>query len=240
MNIIEINREVNNKRRLYLEKYRSYSSFINKSPIREILKESYEKQVLIIKKNKYLYHEDEPAGGVYMVMAGKLKIISDENKSLHNILYLVKPGDILGIHALINGHNYTNSAVAIVTSEICFVPGNEFNELINKNSAYKISVMQLLCSRIDLIENQISNMSEKSVTERFAELLILLYETYGTNNKQNLKIKLNLDELAGLTGTSKVYFSRIISEFCSKRVINYEENSIKILKRNELENIAKI
>ena len=237
MNVAEINKDIN-KKGLFLETYRSYSSFINKSPIREIFKISCEKQVLNIKKNEYLFHENESARGVFMVISGKLKIISDSNKGLQNMLYIVKPGDILGIHALVNGHNYTNSAIAMVSSEICFIPGTEFNELINQNNDYKMLIMKLLCSKIDLLENQMTNMSNKSVTERFAELLIFLFDTYGTNNKNNLKLELNIEDLSKMTGTSRQYFSKIISEFCLKKIINYEDNYIKILNRKELENIA--
>ena len=129
MNGVDVNKNVNNKRKLYLNKYSSYSSFVTKSPLRDIVKDSLGKQILTIRKNDYLFHENEPANGIYLVLSGKLKIITDECKPIHTILYLVKPGDILGIHAIINGHNYTNSAVALVNTEVCFIPGYEFFEL---------------------------------------------------------------------------------------------------------------
>ncbi len=239
MNIIEVNKGVNNKRKLYLNKYSSYSSFVTKSPMRDIVKESSGKQILSIRKNEYLYHENETAKGIFLILSGKVKIITDEEKPIHTILYLVKPGDILGIHAIVNGHNYTNSAVALVNTEVCFIPGYEFSSLINNNIKYKMIVMKLLCSRIDLIENQISSRSEKSATERFAELLILLHDTYGMNDKKVLRIELATGELASLSGTSKGYLSKIIGELSLKNIISYHNKSVQIINKEELENIAK-
>jgi len=240
MQVAELNKKTLNKKRLYLNQYSSYSSFVTKSPLREIVKESTEKQVISLKKNEFLFHENEPAKGIFLILSGKLKIITEESKQNQTMLYLVKPGDILGIHAIINGHNHTNSAVAIVATEICFIPGYEFFELINNNIKYKMIVMRLLCSRIDLIENQITSRSEKSASERFAELLILLYDTYGTNDKNFLKIDLNIEELASLSGTSKGYLSKIIGDYCMKGIIDFHNQKIKILKRKMLDSLANI
>ncbi len=240
MNFLDTNKSVSSKRKLYLNKYNSYSSFVTKSPMREIVKESIEKEVITYRKNEYLFHENETAKGVYLIISGKVKIITDDNKPFQTILYLVKPGDILGIHAIINGHNYTNSAVALVNTEVCFIPGFEFYELINKNNNYKMIIMQLLCSRIDLIENQITSRNEKSAVERFAELLILLQDTYGVKDKKTLKIELSINELASLSGTSKGYLSKIIGELSQKGIIEMKGNSIKIINRKEIELLAKI
>ena len=239
MNILEVNKNSNNKRRLYLDRYYSYSSFINKSPMRQIVNDAVEKQIYSIKKNTYLFRENEPAKGIYLVISGKLKIINDEDKTVNKILYLVKPGDILGIHAIINGHNYTNSAVALVNTVVCFIPGSEFQSLIDNNNKYKMLIMKLLCSRIDLIENQITSRYEKSATERFAELLILLHDTYGVNDKNLLKIELSIGELASLSGTSQGYLSKIIGEFCQNNIICWEKNHLKLINIKEIETLAK-
>jgi CRP-like cAMP-binding protein len=240
MNVDTIHKKISDKRRLYLNKYSSYNSFMTKSPMREIVNESAEKQILVFKKNEYLFHENGSASGIYLILTGKVKIITDEDKSVHTILYLVKPGDILGIHAIINGHNYTNSAVALVNTEVCFIPDYEFFHLIDNNNKYKMVVMQLLCSRIDLIENQITSRNERSALERFAELLILLHDTYGTNDKQVLRIELSLGELASLSGTSKGYLSKIIGDCCQKNIISIHGKNIKIIDKKELESLANI
>ena len=100
--------------------------------------------------------------------------------------------------------------------------------------------MQLLCSNIDLIESKIASRNEKSASERFTELLVLLKDTYGITDNNELKIDLNLDDLANLTGISKGYLGKIIGEYSQKDLISYKGNVIKIINREFLEKEAKV
>lgn len=207
-----------------------------KSPLNKIIIESDQKKILKFQKDDFLYHENEDSAGVYFVITGKVKIIKGENKPAQTILYLVKPGDVLGVHAVINEHSCTNSAVALVNTCVCFVPALEFRSLVNYNNEHKLSVMQLLCSNIDIIESKITSRTEKSASERFAELLVLLADTYGLTDENKLKIELSIDDLANLTGTSSGYLNKIISEYCQDDVISMKGNVIRI---HELENLEK-
>jgi CRP-like cAMP-binding protein len=218
----------------------SHISFLAKSPLAEIINESAEKKIYTVKKNDYLFHENEPAKGIYLIISGRVKIVRFEYLPSPTILYLVKPGDILGIHSVINGHNTTNSAIALVNTNVCFIPGKEFLRILKRNNQYKLIIMQLFCSRIDLVENQINSMSEKSASERFAELLVLLSDTYGVSDKGILKIELSIEDLADLTGTTKGYLGKIIYDFCQKELMSMKGNTITILDLSALKEIAKL
>ncbi len=195
---------------------------------------------MTFQKDDFLYHENDDSKGVYFVITGKVKIMIGENKPVQTILYLVKPGDILGVHAVINEHAYTTSAVALANTCVCFIPAQEFRNLVGYNNSHKLSVMQLLCSNIDIIESKIASRTEKSASERFAELLVLLTDTYGLTENNRLKIDLSLDDLAELTGTSPGYLSRIISEFCQDEIISFKGSILRILELGRLEKAARL
>jgi CRP/FNR family transcriptional regulator len=232
-----INKEIN---WLYTKKNNSYTSVIKKSPLREILNQSAAKTFYTVRKNDYLFHENQPASGVFFIMSGKVKIIRNEKLHYPAILYLVKPGDVLGMHAIIDDHPHTNSAAALVNTDICFIPKDESLQIVAGSHKNKMIVMQQLCSRIDHIESRINSRSDKSATERFAELLLLLAETYGITDKNTLKVELNLEELASLAGTSKGYLSKIIGDFSQKDIILFKNNGIRILNVPDLKQIAKV
>ena len=213
---------------------------MKKSPITEIISESTGKKILKFQKDDYLFHENEESSGVYLVITGKIKIVKNDNQPAQTILYLVKPGDVLGIHAVINEHKYSSSAVALVNTIVCFIPANEFQEIVNINNKYKIDIMKRLCTNIDIIESKIISRSEKTAGERFAELLVLLADTYGLTGDNELKIELSFEDLANLTGTSKGYLSRIITEFCQKRWISIKGSVIKIHEPDSIEQEAKL
>jgi len=213
---------------------------LKKSPLNKILTESREKKILTFKKDEYLFREKEESDGVYFTITGKVKIIKHENQPMQTIINLVSPGDVLGIHAVINEHDFTSSAIALVNTSVCFVPAEEFRKLVNYNNDYKMHIMQLLCSNIDLIESKITSRTEKNASERFAELLVLLINTYGISENNELKIDLSIDDLANLTGTSKGYLGKIIAEFCEKDLIRFKGNVMEIVDQEFLEKEAKV
>ncbi len=213
---------------------------MKKSPLKEILIESVQKKILTYKKDDYLFHENGNSDGIYLMISGKAKIIKNDNQPAQTILYLVKPGDVLGIHAVINEQNFTSSAIALGKASVCFIPAKEFRALINYNNKYKIDVMQLLCSNIDLIESKISSRQDKNTSERFAEVLVLLSNTYGLTETNELKMDMTLDDLANLAGTSRGYLTKIIADFCQKEWISVKGNVIRILNPDFLEREAKV
>lgn len=187
-----------------------------------------------------MFRQNSKCDGIYFVITGKAKIIKNDNQPAQTILYFAEPGDVLGMHAVINEHDFTSSAVAMVNTIVCFIPAKEFRVLISLNNKYKLDVMQLLCSNIDLIENTISSRQDKSTSERFAEVLVLLMNTFGLSEDNELKIDMNHDDLANLAGTSRAYLNKIIQDFSQKEWISIKGNIIKILNRDFLEREVKV
>jgi CRP-like cAMP-binding protein len=207
-------------------------------PIIDIIARSKNKQLLTIPKETSLFSENEPSLGVYFLLKGKAKIVKFRGAQAPLILHLAKNGELLGVDAAVNKHPHSNSAVMISESSIYFIPSEEFLDIINSDIEYKLHVMKLLCSTIDVIEEHISSISERSATERFAETILLLEKSYGITRDNFVNIELNIDELANLTGTTKSYMSKILSEFCTMELIEFNDNRLKILNLSQLEQIS--
>jgi CRP/FNR family transcriptional regulator len=192
----------------------------------------------VFEKNDYLFRETEIADGIYYITEGKVKIVKNKNVDFPVILHIAKEGELLGLQAVINSTSHANDAIAIDAVKTYFVPGNKFLEEINKDPDAKMQIMQWLCTRIDKIENQISSRSEKSANQRFAEVLTFLAKDYGLSEDKMLNIELSIEELAGLSGTTKQYLSKIIFDFSHEGLIKNEQGHFKILEMPKLEKIA--
>jgi len=97
-----------------------------------------------------------------------------------------------------------------------------------------------LCTNIDLLENKFSSHSDRTTSQRFAGILLLLADTYGLTGKQALKVELAAEDLANMAGTTRAYLGKIISDFCSKQWISTKGNAITILDKNSLAKEAKV
>lgn len=206
--------------------------------LEEIIRNHIELAHFAFHKNDFLFKENDPTAGIYLINSGSVKIYKNEPDDQERILHLATEGEILGLHSVVNGHVYTNSAAAISETEVSFISAKDFMDLVNSNNTYKLLVMKSLCSRIDSMEDHIVRISEKMSDERFADTLLMLVDKYGINKSKELNVKLSIDELASYTCTSKSYMKKIITEFAHRGMITFSSGTINILNLSQIRNTA--
>lgn len=207
------------------------------SPLNEVLTASKKKKIIVFEKEEILFNENEMCGGLYFVITGKIKIVKTDLSSGQCLLFIAKPGDFLGLHAIINEDMHTTSACALTKSTVCFIPADEFMEIVESNNTVKLVVMQLLCKRIDQLEDKVAMRSERPTDSRLADSLLSLLTAHGTDSNNVIRIELKSDDLASMVGTSKAYLHKIINEFIKQKIISYELNKIKILDLQRLKDM---
>src|SRR4030095_3738013 len=190
------------------------------------------------KKNDVIFREGDIPIGIYYIESGKIKLLKNEAKASERIVHLAGKNEILGLHAVVNNHPNTNTAVAMDKTKSLFLVAGDFLELVDSNNSYKLLVMKTLCSTIDTMEHHYSIISDKPSEQRFADTLLMLAGKYGLKQKSLLKIKLTLDELASYTCTSRSYLKRIMMDFAQKGLMSYQSGEINILDKGQLEAIA--
>jgi CRP-like cAMP-binding protein len=206
--------------------------------LEEIIRNHRNLTYKVFKKGEVIFSEGEPPAGLYFIESGSVKIFKREPDNTERIMHLASKGDILGLHSVVNNHDYSNSAVAISVSKVCFIAADEFLQIVESSNTYKLLVMKSLCSRIDSLEDHIVRVNDKKTDERFADTLLILLEKYGMNSSKDLKINLTLDELASFTCTSRSYMKKIISDFSRRGLITLAEGKINILNINRIRDLA--
>jgi len=205
----------------------------------ELINAFTSKEIVFFKKDDIIYSEKNEAKGIYFIKEGRVKVTKRMSAGEAKIIRLINRGSFLGMHSVINGNYYTNTAIALEDTEAFFVRREQFLDKINHDINLKLLVMKLLCEKIDDVENQISSLSEKSASGRLAETLILLDDTYGCNEDNFLNIRLSSADLAQLTGASKGYLVKIISQFNNNKWIQTTGNKIKILDKSRLYEVVR-
>ena len=196
------------------------------------------KSFIRFRRNETLFHENEPANGVFCIYSGMLKVVKKDHRSMEHIIRLGKPGDVLGIDSVMTHFKYSNTVVAVDTVEACFVPKDCFMKFIQAHPAFFVDTMKLLCSQLDRMEDKISDLMGKSMKERLADMLLMLKANYGVANDHTLNMTLSMDELASFLGTTKSSVYSLLSDFKRARVIDIQDNRIQVLSEKELESIA--
>ena len=98
--------------------------------------------------------------------------------------------------------------------------------------------MKLTCHELGEANAYITDIAQKTVRERLAEVLLKLVEDFGLDDQKFLKIALTREELANIVGTATESVIRLLSEFKTDNLVELNGRRIKILNIKGLEKIS--
>jgi CRP/FNR family transcriptional regulator len=200
------------------------------------------KACYVYKKGQVIFSEGIPLAGLFCIHKGKVKVFKTGDEGREKIVRLAKDGDVVGYRALIMGEPSSVSAAALEESAVCCIPQETFFKLLRANGSLSMRIIELLSSELGKAEEQIVHIAQRPVRERLAEALLLLKETYGTEDGDSaaLGVRLSREELAAIVGTAIETLVRTIGEFKRERLISTEKKKIRILDADRLAEIGNI
>lgn len=193
-----------------------------------------------IKKGKTLYKEGSRITGVYCINDGILKVYKTGCEGKEQIVKFAKRGDIIGYRSVINGEPACTSVKAIEDSVVCYINTQELYGLLKENSELGIELLQIACAELDEANNYLTDIAQKSVRERLAEILLKLQDDFGTDKEGIINITLTREELANIIGTATESVIRLLSEFRTEGLVDLQGRKIKILNIQKLKKISNV
>jgi CRP-like cAMP-binding protein len=101
-------------------------------------------------------------------------------------------------------------------------------------------MLQIVCRELREANDYITDIAQKTVRERLAEVLLLLKENFDLDNQNTLQISLTREELANMVGTATESVIRLLSEFKQDKLIELQGRKIKFLDIPSLRRVANI
>jgi DNA-binding response OmpR family regulator len=193
------------------------------------------KKVYQYKKKENIYREDDVPRGIYFINSGKIKIYKMHDQGKELIVSLLNQGDFFGYTTLLSGKDYVETAQALENSEVTFIPGDEFFNLIYSNKEIARKFLQILTNNVNEKEEKLLDLAYSSVRKRVAEALVQLKGKFG--NQDNFNISFSREDLANIVGTSTESLIRTLSDFKDEKLIEIKEGKIYISNEKHLKSL---
>lgn len=194
----------------------------------------------IVKRGTVLYQEGHRTSGIYCINKGILKIYKTGIEGKEQIIKFAKKGDVIGYRSVIISEPACTSVKVIEDAVLCFISSQELYQILRENSEFGIEMLQIACKELGEANNYITDIAQKSVKERLAEILLQLKNEFGVNNEEVINLTLTREELANIIGTATESVIRLLSEFKSEGIIELHGRKIKILDASKLKKISNI
>ena len=192
------------------------------------------------KRGDILYQEGNRINGFYCINSGIIKVFKTGIDGKEQIIRFAKKGDIIAYRSVLSNELACTSAKVIEDSQVCFLPSEILISFIKTNPAYALELIKLACHELDEANSFITDIAQKTVRERLAEVLLLLVDDFGLDNQQFLNISLTREEFANIVGTATESVIRLLSEFKSDKLVELHGRKIKILNTKALEKISNV
>ena len=187
-----------------------------------------------------LFLEKQDPRGVFVLCAGevKLSISSSAGKTL--ILRIAKPGEILGLMAVLSDRPYEVTAETLRPCQVAFIRRDEFLGLLAKHPEMHQGVVAQFSSLYSGACEQLRTVGlSASAPEKLARLL-LDWSSDGKKTKEGTQVTLPLthEEIAEFVGTTRETVTRTLSEFKTKSFVTLQGSTLVISNRTALEAIG--
>jgi len=187
------------------------------------------------KKGDIVFREGTLATNIAYLKSGLVKIHM-KGPTSDKILRLMRAPAYLGLPTTFGDKVNNYSATALIESQICFISLDTFREFIFKNGGFAYEIILDLC-RNELTDYQrYTNMSQKQLPGRLAEILLCM--SHEVFKSKKFELPLNNNELSDFISTSRESVSRILSEFSKEGIISMNKKELSILKEDMLEKIS--
>ncbi len=198
------------------------------------------KNLISHKKGQILYYDGTKPLGIFCINSGVVKVFKTASNGKEQILHLSQKGDFLGYSALLGEENYTNSAMIIEDAKICFIPKESFLGTLFNNTPFFKRITKALSNEIGVMEEKLTDATQKSIRERLAYVLLQLASSYGIDGGESQRIDLVLsrEEIAGLVGTATESVIRLLSEFKKDNLIDLEGKKIIVKDKRGLARLS--
>lgn len=189
-------------------------------------------------RSDIIYEEGTRINGFFCVIKGIIKIFKTGFDGKDQIIRFAKPGDIMGFRSTITGELACTTTKVIEDAAICYIPGDLVKDFVRTNGEFAMDLLELACQELGEANDYITDIAQKTVRERLAEVLIHLKWSFNLDSENFLQISLTREELANIVGTATESVIRLLSEFKQDKLIELHGRRIKIVNEAKLIKVA--
>lgn len=193
-----------------------------------------------VPKNSYLFHQDEPANYIFILVEGTIHLSQLTVQGQQVIMHYLSPGEEIGILALFPEQTYPVTAFATTDSTLLCWPADTFNALIEQYPQLAINALQMMVKRFVVLQNQYRQLATERAEQRIARTLLKIASKSGQQNKHGIRLTPppSRQQIAEMTGTTLYTVSRICSQWERDGLVHTNRRWLQLKNQEALQAIV--
>jgi len=187
-----------------------------------------------------IFQKSDPGDCLYAIVSGRVGITTESEAGKAILLNMLKPGEVLGEIALLDGKERTANAVALERSDLLRIDRADFMPFLERHPRLAIRLMGVLCDRLRWTSDIIEDTMFLDIPHRLAKRLMTLASQFGRSTEEGLliDIRLSQEKLGQMLGSTRESINKGLKLLEHKGLIEMAGGYIRVIDQTALERFA--
>lgn len=190
----------------------------------------------IYNTGEIIYLQGEQSKYFYFLIEGKVKVSILKEDGSEKILAIQESNTFFGESAAFDRYPYFATATAMIASRICCIRIEDAEALILKHPRISFLIITSIIRKLRLLGLQVEDLTFLDAQQRIVHIILKLIDEVGvvTNDGIVIEKKLTHEDIASLTGLSRVTVTNVLNHLERLRLLSKSRQKITILNRERL------
>lgn len=192
-----------------------------------------------IRRGESLYRTNDPLTSLYAIQLGHFKTLQIDGNGAEHIVGFQMAGELLGMDAINTKHHHCDS-VALEDSEVCVIPFNSLELLLDQIPPLSHHFRRLMSEEITRNQSRMLLFGNMRAEQRFAAFLVNLSSRYAARGYSAMRFQLRMsrEDIGNYLGLTIESISRLITGFRKKELLNVAHRELEIIDPIALQHLA--
>jgi CRP/FNR family cyclic AMP-dependent transcriptional regulator len=183
-----------------------------------------------LQRGELLFGEGDPCKGLYVVVAGKIRIFKLSAAGREQVLAIEGPGSSFAEVPVFDGGSYPAAASALEDAELLFISRKDFQNFCREHPDVALKVIAVVGTRLRRLVGIIEELSFTTVRQRLIALILQLAEAEGKPSKDGIRLELTKShqDFAAELGTVRELISRNLSRLQAEGFLEVEGRKLVV------------
>jgi CRP/FNR family transcriptional regulator, cyclic AMP receptor protein len=190
-----------------------------------------------VAKGSIIFEKGDAGVGLIGVVSGSVKISVTSADGRDIVLNIIRPGEVFGEIALLDGRARTANATAMSDCELIVIERREFIPFLRSEPDVILKLMEILCSRLRKTSEQVQDVTFLNLSTRLAKTLLRLIANAGPSKPAG-KVAITQREISQIVGRSRESTNKQLRAWAKRGWIRLERGSVTVVKADKLVELA--
>jgi len=188
-----------------------------------------------VPKGEIIFEKGDDGVGLVGVVSGSVKISVTSAEGRDIVLNIIRPGEVFGEIALLDGRARTANATAMSDCELIVIERREFIPFLRSEPDVTLKLMEILCARLRKTSEQVQDVTFLNLPARLAKTLLRLMANAGPSMG---KVIITQREISQIIGRSRESTNKQLRAWAKRGWIRLERGSVTVMKAGKLVELA--